>query len=152
MGGRRCEAAGFSSLPLIFRKAGSEGSESAGRVLFEALLIHVDEAVGHAALRHAGSGGIGRPEAEAGHFLGEVEFLAAFGFDDPDGAGRIKIFRSLTPALCGPETAAPLYQYCAIFCFRKPTLRASWSMPSTPSSMLIQPSKPTRFSSVKMAS
>ena len=44
------------------------------------------------------------------------------------------------------------YQYCAMLRFRKATLRASCSMPSTPSSMLIQPSKPTRFSSLKMAS
>lgn len=43
-------------------------------------------------------------------------------------------------------------QYWAIFFFRNSTLRASCSMPSTPSSMLIQPLKPLLFSSVKIAS
>jgi hypothetical protein len=43
-------------------------------------------------------------------------------------------------------------QCCAIFFFKNSTLRASCSMPSTPSSMLIQPLKPLLFSSVKMAS
>src|SRR5687768_5104600 len=43
-------------------------------------------------------------------------------------------------------------QYWFIFFLRNATLRSSWSMPSTPSSILIQPSKPFCFSSVKIAS
>jgi hypothetical protein len=43
-------------------------------------------------------------------------------------------------------------QCCAIFLFRKSTLRANWSIPSTPSSMLIQPSNPWLLSSLKIAS
>ena len=50
-------------------------------------LIDVEEIIARAVF--LGGGGVGAPLAQAGHFLREVEFLAAFGFDDPDGAVRI---------------------------------------------------------------
>lgn len=43
-------------------------------------------------------------------------------------------------------------QYSAIFLRKNSALRWSWSIPSTPSSMLIQPSKPTPASDEKIAS
>jgi hypothetical protein len=57
---------------------------------------------------------------------------------------------------CSKESRSPAavthFQYCEILPLRKLTLRWSWSMPSMPSSILIHPLKPTRLSSVKMAS
>jgi len=45
------------------------------------------------------------------------------------------------------------YEKCsAILMRKKVALAANWSMPSTPSSMLIQPLKPTPANSLKMAS
>src|SRR6185437_9075943 len=43
-------------------------------------------------------------------------------------------------------------QYCCIFFLKNVTLRSSWSIPSTPSSMLIHPSNLTLFNSVKIVS
>ena len=56
-------------------------------MFLEAGLIDVEEIIASAVF--LGGGGVGAPLAEAGHFLREIEFLAAFGFDDPDGAVRV---------------------------------------------------------------
>ena len=73
---------------LVIREAGCQGGEGLGRVLLEALLIHIDEAVDHATTFLAGFGGIQAPLTQPGHFLGQVQFLSTFGFDDPHLAIR----------------------------------------------------------------
>ncbi len=51
-------------------------------MFFKADLVHENKVVALAVV--LGGGGVVAPLAEAGHFLEEVEFLAAFGLDDPD--------------------------------------------------------------------
>jgi hypothetical protein len=56
-------------------------------VFFESALIDVNKVIARAVFLCGG--GIGAPLGEAGHFLWEIELLAAFGFDDPDCALRV---------------------------------------------------------------
>ncbi len=57
----------------------------------------------------------------------------------------------VSPLLVG-RTRGVQRQCCLIFARTKRALSASWSIPSTPSSRLIQPSKPTPRSAEKIAS
>ena len=70
------------------REARGQPGERCRRVLLEALLIDVDEAVARPAFVLAGLGGVGAPLAQARHLLRQVELLAALGLDDPDRRRR----------------------------------------------------------------
>ena len=70
----------------VFVKLAASASKCLRRMLLEAPLIDVDELIDCAAVRGAGGSGVGAPQRKAGHFLWQIELLAALGLDDPNRA------------------------------------------------------------------
>lgn len=71
---------------LIVPEGGGQAGEVLGWRTLKALLVHVEETVLGPPLHLARARGIPAPLLEPGHFLRQVNLLAAFGFDDPDRA------------------------------------------------------------------